>query len=257
MKEFSNKPITRRDFLKLSIRIGVPATVAILIGSIQGSEILWQLERLFCTPEKYDTAIFFIKPLDEQEDQWMIASGLLVDPHNILTAAHIGINNNFLYTSEREIGKTCTEGRAVEGNIVETIPHPSLDLAIVYLDKPEFKPDFNEIRRNPISRGDGPLTLSSLAHLEREEICAGYVSQITDTDQFGQIKLQNSILILDNSVAAMGNSGAPLFLDETRELVGLCIGGNKSETLGLSPRSFFVNLTSPEVLSWIQANTKS
>lgn len=254
IKASQDYQISNREFLKL-LELTFLVTVGLPI-MVQLDQIKYLFDKLGHEPRYYDSTVFLAKLIDREKNEWLTGNGILINPTSILTASHNNIDKSFSYTHEKNIRTVYSRNCQTQNNISEYIKHPSLDLAIVRLIRPENINISTKIRKVPVSINDGPLSLATQRDMVMNNVFAGYISEITNIDEFGIQKPTDSIIITNNNAAITGDSGSALFIDTTGELIGICFGGKKSKIAGLRPKSYFCNLTNPDTQKWIYQNSQ-
>lgn len=254
-----SKKLTRREFLIRTGTLGAMATVALGTGAVlQGANLLYRLDRLVTPkPLPKESTLLMAKLIDAETKSWELGGGTLVDPRTILTCAHLNADEQTAYvTGEKYFEKFANE-EGVRGNIDKVVNHPTLDLAIVRLKEP-----VNDIRpaglpEKEIRPGDGPLTAVLTRDLYRREEFVGR-AELVDQDEEGKYMGPRAFIRTPNDLILFGDSGSGLYLEKENRLVGIVRGSSTKMIFGgrsgVSPFSYFTNITNPPVLEWIHSH---
>jgi hypothetical protein len=233
----------------------VTVVVGLATGAnLFGDELRYMVEKEGQTFKPRPSTVLLAKSINSARDEWQIGGAVLIAPRVLLTAKHNGVDGGFSYAFGPSFTEKYKAKAQTEGNIGKVIDHPDLDLSIIHLSH-DAEGEPAQILTRPVGQSEGPLALAAVHSLQRKEVYAGVVDSLQEYDQYRNRHGAGTMLVANNPASAPGDSGGPLFLEDQDGLVGIC-SGQSSTLFGLAfKKSYYINVTHPDVRSWIVKNT--
>ena len=194
----------------------------------------------------WEAAVQIIKPL---EGGFVTGGGVLIDPHHLLTVAHLGVDETYCYLREPLTGVAWDQDLAVCGNVASVTPHPrGVDVAIVELTEPEPAPFATLPAASPVT-GQAFYT-TDYSSLMRNSFHDGTVRAVGNDNAYCQDWPASTTFWAEELLISAGDSGGPTFSGD--ELIGL-VHGERCRRPIEPQRHVFINVAG--LLDWIAAQT--
>lgn len=241
--------ISRRDFLRASLigSIALASTVTALYS--EEGEAGYILDSLGePRPKAKPSAVLLLSANGET------GGGTFISPRHIITAAHLVQNIKLKALGGPDFVDSLKEKKYFD-NFLKLVKHPSVDLAILVLDRPQYViPQAQIAPEFPII--EVSTTVVKTCGIYREEKFAGKKFKFASRDALSQEMPVNSYLVAENRVVEFGDSGSGLYIENTGELLGVVSGGT-IDLFRADPKSYYVNLANTGIRMWIDSTIKN